>query len=638
MAEVLSVNRLRFALVLAMSVGFWAGAGTPHVAAQGLDMDPASPSPAQGRSDAPANSPAGGAQASTPPAGVQANLPPPGVQANLPPSSPAVLPNPVQPLPAQPPPAQAPSPPIQASLPATAPADQPRPVAPAGAPLPPTPVTLDQPTVITTAELKSGDTTATLFGIEGLSGEPAHDLQSYLTGTGQHLSCEAQPGSGFVCRTNDGTDLAQVELVNGAAKARPDAPAAYKEQEAAAQAARRGIWVNLPPPPETVEHPAVPNTATLAVAAKTYALDGIQGLGQPYSGQLQGYISGAGDILSCQLQPATNRYICLLPDGSDVAKVALVNGAALVGPDAPDAYRIQQMEALNNHRGYWSNPPPGAVAAFNQSVPVSYEYTLVAGDDGADGITYVGGAPTAVIDGESVFLVLGAAGLGWGYYDHWHHWHGAPDRYRWHMDHFHPDGHGLRGYGHEGAFRPGYAEHAAYGHVGYPDHGAYGHPGFAEHPAYGHPGFAEHPAYGHPGYAEAAARPGMAPHPEAAAGYGHPGMGEPAGMAHANTAMNAAPHPVPGAQFGAQPNVRPTAMTAPAAGAFHPAAATGTPAVGAFHAPAPMGAPAAGGFHPQATMGAPAAAAFHPPAAMPAMHVAAPAPRVTAPSGSVRKN
>ncbi len=93
------------------------------------------------------------------------------------------------------------------------------------------------------------------------------------------------------------------------------------------------------------------------------------------------------------------------------------------------------------------------------------QVAFVAGDDGVDGITYVGGVPTAVIDGESVFLVLGAAGLGWGYYDHYHHWHGAPDRYRNHLERFHPGGHGLSGYdgfrheealrAREAAFRPG---------------------------------------------------------------------------------------------------------------------------------------------------------------------------------------
>ena len=134
--------------------------------------------------------------------------------------------------------------------------------------------------------------------------------------------------------------------MNGAARTRPDAPEPYKEQEAAAQAARRGIWINLPPPPDTLTHPSVPNTATLAAAGKTYPLDGLQGFGQPYVSQLQSYIAANGDSLSCSPQGETENYICLLTDGTDIAKVALVNGAARVAPDAPDSYRQQQAEAL----------------------------------------------------------------------------------------------------------------------------------------------------------------------------------------------------------------------------------------------------------------------------------------------------
>ena len=61
------------------------------------------------------------------------------------------------------------------------------------------------------------------------------------------------------------------------------------------------------------------------------------------------------------------------------------------------------------------------------------------------GLSYVGGAPVAVIGGETVFLVY-ADGPGWGYWDHYHHWHGAPERFRDHLEHFHPRGAGFRGY------------------------------------------------------------------------------------------------------------------------------------------------------------------------------------------------
>jgi endonuclease YncB( thermonuclease family) len=322
----------------------------------------------------------------------------------------------------------------------------PAPGAVASAPAP-EPVTLDHPKVIDTAKLQAGDTTVSLYGIEGIAGASAQGLQGFIgSGNGQ-VNCQAQATTGFVCLMADGTNVAQVALVNGAAKTTPDAPDSYREQEAAAQDARRGIWANLPPPPETVKHPVVQDTATLVAGNKTYVLDGVDGFQAPYSSQLQGYIAANGDSVTCSPQSDAGNFICLMPDGTDVAKVALVNGAARVGQDAPDAYRVQQLDALNNRRGYWATASEAVMtAALLPPEQPDAEYTLVAGDDGTDGITYVGGAPVALIDGESVFLVYGDDDLGWGYYDQYHHWRDAPDRFRHHMEHFHPGGHGLRGH------------------------------------------------------------------------------------------------------------------------------------------------------------------------------------------------
>jgi endonuclease YncB( thermonuclease family) len=370
---------------------------------------------------------------------------------------------------------------------------------------------------------------------------------------------------------SDGTDIAQVALVNGAARAKPDAPDPYKEQEVAAQAARRGIWVNLPPPPDTIKHPIVQDTATIAGNGRVYPLDGIIGLGQPYAGQLQGYITGAGDSLTCAVQQASGTYICLLPDGTDIAKAALVNGAARVAGDAPDAYRVQQLDALNNRRGFWTNPPADAIT-LAASEPD--QYAFAAGDDGVDGITYVGGAPTAMIDGEEVFLVLGAGALGWGYYDHWHHWRGAPDRYRHHLEHFHPEGRGLRGYRSEAMLhRDGGFRHDEMGHREAPGERreapgerreALGErreaPG-ERREALGRPGGMPN----HPGMD--GARPGMAQHPGMSGAMAHPGM-----------AGGGFVHPGPLAS----------------SGGFHP----GAPAAGAMHAaPAVHAAAASGGKH-----------------------------------------
>ncbi len=394
--------------------------------------------------------------------------------------------------------------------------------------------------MVDTANLKAGDTSVTLFGIDGVQGEAAQNLQGFLASAGNHVTCEAQTSADFVCLLADGTDVAQAALINGAARTKADAPDAYREQEAAAQAARRGIWASLPPPPATVTHPAVRDTATLAADNQTYVLDGLHGLGAPYAAQMQSYIAANGDSLSCSPQDTPGHYVCVLGDGTDIAKVALVNGAAVVAPDAPDAYRAQQLEALNAHRGIWLRPPPNLLVA---SAPVAQpaEYAFVAGDDGADGITYVGGVPEAVIDGAAVFLIYGGD-AGWGYYDHWHHWRDAPDRYRAHMDRYHPDGHGLRGY----------REEASIGREGM-------------HPEAMHPGV-------HPGEVHTAglatAHPGVAP----SAHYGSaPGAGR-------FVAPGARPGPAPGVHSGVGNAgfVRP----APSAGGFHPGGV-------AAHAPAP---------------------------------------------------
>jgi endonuclease YncB( thermonuclease family) len=412
------------------------------------------------------------------------------------------------------------------------------------------PVSLDHPTVVDTAVLKAGDTTVTLFGIDGVGGEAAQDLQGFLASTGDHLTCQAQTSAGFVCLLADGTDVAQAALVNGAARVKDDAPEAYREQQAAAQAARRGIWASLPPPPVTIQHPVVQDTATLTAGGQTYALDGVRGLGPPYAAQMQGYIGSNGDSLTCNPQSAAGEYICVLGDGTDIAKVALVNGAAVVAADAPDAYRLQQGEALNNRRGIWANPPPNLMVAEAPAADVA-EYALVAGDDGSDGITYVGGVPEAVIDGAAVFLVFGGA-AGWGYYDHYHHWHDAPGRYRAHMEHYHPYGHGLRGY-REAAAHPG-GMHPAGMHTESMHPGAmhpeaersYGHPaGVAGHEMHpggvaGHPGggfgAAQHPSSSFAGR-PTAARTGFV-HPGPSAGGFHPGGG------------GAAPHAVHAASGG----------------------------------------------------------------------------------------
>jgi endonuclease YncB( thermonuclease family) len=371
-----------------------------------------------------------------------------------------------------------------------------------------------------------------LYGIVGLSGEPAEGLQGYVAQGGGHVTCLAQPTADFVCLLPDGTDLAQAALINGAARTKADAPESYRDQEEAAQAARRGIWSSLPPPPVAVKHPTVTDTATLIADGQAFKLDGLTGLGAPYAVQMQGYIAANGDLLTCNPQGDPGSYMCLMADGTDIAKVALVNGAATVAADAPDSYRVQQGEALNNKRGIWLNPPQEVMVAM-LAVQSPSCCAFVAGDDGADGIAYVGGVPTALIEGETVVLIYGGD-AGWGYYDHWHHWRGAPDRYRHHLDHYHPHGEGLRGYHDERA------THLAAAHPGAGYGG--GHPGSAYA---GHPGsaYAGHPgsAYaGHPGVTPMAGHPGG----QAGGGFVHPGPSA-AGFHPSAAAPRAAPRAAP---------------------------------------------------------------------------------------------
>ncbi len=568
---------LRRSLGAVCGMGFLFGVAAPVALAQSLDMD-APQAPQAGSLDL------------TP-------SPPPS-------PSPAVAPVPEA---ASVAPADGRAPPTSAEIQVIAPNSAVPPVA--AVPPAAEPVSFDELKVVDTARLVSHDRVVALFGITGQSGEAASGMQKYLDAAGARVTCHAQGSAEFVCALPDGTDVAVAALLNGAALTRGDSPEPYRQQEAAAMAARRGVWASLPPPPVTLAHPALRDTATLVGGGgEVYLMAGVEGVAQPFARELQGYIAASGDSVTCDPQGYANRYVCLLPDGTDVAKVALVNGAARVSPDAPDSYRVQQREAMENGRGIWRNVPHSEVVAFGSAVPSDPVYMLAAGDEG-EGISYIGGEPAAVIAGETVFLAYGGA-LGWGYYDHWHHWHGAPDRYRAHLEHFHPEGRGLRGW-HEAAFRPG----------GFHGASEWGHPGF-----HGEPGFrGEAGFHGAPGF-----------HGGASGFHGEPGFhagGVPGGGIHPGTVPTgfAAGHPggmAPGHPAGAAPGFaggRPgmaPGMAGHPAGAM-PGFAGGRPGGMApgMGGPRMGGMPAMGGAH---VGGMPAMGGAHV-AAMPA-HVAAPAP------------
>lgn len=97
--------------------------------------------------------------------------------------------------------------------------------------------------VVDTAHLVVGGRAIVLAGIEGLGGVAAEQMARFVAEQGGRLRCVPQ-NAAFVCRTPSDIDVARAALVNGAARARPDASADYRRQEEAARAGRRGIWAN----------------------------------------------------------------------------------------------------------------------------------------------------------------------------------------------------------------------------------------------------------------------------------------------------------------------------------------------------------------------------------------------------------
>jgi len=460
---------------------------------------------------------------------------------------PPAIPAPTAPAPTFPPaaaaPAASPTPPVTVAAPGEPPANSPDAAPPATEPpAPPPPVAVDHPKLVDTATVEAPGQTLLLFGIVGLPGTFTDGLKGYIAAAGDRLTCEPHASAGYVCVLPDGTDVAMVALINGAAQTAADAPEIYAKEQTEAQSARRGVWASLPPPPVSIKHPGAQDTATLLADGQIYALDGVEGVGGDYARNLQGYIAANGDSMLCQPQGDAGHYVCLLSDGTDVAKVALVNGAARVASDAPDEYRAQQADAIAHRRGIWQNVSTAdAELALAEPPPAQ----VVVPEEPVDGLVYVGGVPTAMVDGSTVFFAY-VDGAGWGYWDHDHHWRGAPDRYGRHLDHFHPAGAGLHGHGP----RSGFAE-AGHAGPGAPEHPGVAHAGAlnagAGHPAIGNAG-AGHPGVAHVGGPAqvASARPGMPSQPRvtsrpAAAPFVHPSGPAAGAFAHPTNVPHAAP-------------------------------------------------------------------------------------------------
>jgi hypothetical protein len=95
----------------------------------------------------------------------------------------------------------------------------------------------------------------------------------------------------------------------------------------------------------------VVDTGNLIVSDQNVPLAGVIGKPDPYARDLQALIASQGNIVTCQLQQQS--YVCKLPSGVDVARVALLNGAAEPADDASEDYRLQAQTAKAAQRGIW---------------------------------------------------------------------------------------------------------------------------------------------------------------------------------------------------------------------------------------------------------------------------------------------
>lgn len=198
-------------------------------------------------------------------------------------------------------------------------------------------------------------------------------------------------------------------------------------------------------------HPTVIDTATLAIDGRLVSLDGVAGLDGQAAAELQSFIDASGNSVTCHPQ-GDDRHVCLLPNNTDVAMAALINGAALLGPDAPDSYLAERNDAVRNHRGMWGNctlpafaPPAGLPPELLQAYMARLAVNpLVEVEALGDGGWLIDGVPYALVDGAFRGIAFDAGLGGWGFRDRDGRWRGAPDRLRADLDRRHPRGEGLR--------------------------------------------------------------------------------------------------------------------------------------------------------------------------------------------------
>ncbi len=243
---------------------------------------------------------------------------------------------------------------------------------------------------------------------------------------------------------------ASIPAVTAQAAAPPAAQPAAASTVASAPT-NGDIYVGAP-----VQGPAaVHDTATLVVNERALPLYAVDGFGGEPALAMQQYVDSAGRSVNCS--PLESKgFVCTLQDGTDVAKAALVNGAARVTPDAPAEYVAQQEDAQKAKRGIWRDGVDKVDA-----VPLSRDsQVVVMGDSFVPGVQYAGtkGVPAAFkaanpVNGLAVFgdepftlsngdptPVLYRPGVGWGFWDRYFVWRRAPASWIPLLEQLHPHG------------------------------------------------------------------------------------------------------------------------------------------------------------------------------------------------------
>ena len=115
--------------------------------------------------------------------------------------------------------------------------------APAPPPAPPLPAAISGPVrVLNTGNIVVGTKTVALFGVIGLGAPYDVQLNRYIQDQGGTATCQPKDNGKWMCTTDAGYDVAQGALLNGQARAAPDAPPDYLEQQDQAKAKHVGIW------------------------------------------------------------------------------------------------------------------------------------------------------------------------------------------------------------------------------------------------------------------------------------------------------------------------------------------------------------------------------------------------------------